>query len=368
MITIDKPISLPDTYPLNRIGSLDDLLFFDIETTGFSGDYSNLYLIGCTYYKNDSWHLIQWFADTRESEPELLHAFFRFLKNYKILVHFNGDGFDIPYLLKRCKFYGFPYDFSQVESFDIYRKIKPYRYLLQLDSLKQKSIECFLGISREDTYNGGQLIEVYHDYLRSHDDYLYQLLILHNEDDLKGMPQILPILNYPDFFEHPFELVNQTIESFTDIFGDPYRSLMLTCKSRYRIPVPVERSLLFAACRAEDDLLLLSIGLFDGCLKHFYPNYKDYYYLIYEDTAIHKSVGEFVDKDARKKATPKTCYTKKNGCFLPQFEPVWEPYLQSEYKSKVTYIEYEDALFNEPDKFEAYLRQLIAQLLSKSSN
>ncbi|MBS6646475.1 MAG: ribonuclease H-like domain-containing protein [Clostridiaceae bacterium] len=368
MITIDKPISLPDTYPLNRIGSLDDLLFFDIETTGFSGDYSNLYLIGCTYYKNDSWHLIQWFADTRESEPELLHAFFRFLKNYKILVHFNGDGFDIPYLLKRCKFYGFPYDFSQVESFDIYRKIKPYRYLLQLDSLKQKSIECFLGINREDTYNGGQLIEVYHDYLRSHDDYLYQLLILHNEDDLKGMPQILPILNYPDFFEHPFELVNQAIESFTDIFGDPYRSLMLTCKSRYRIPVPVERSLLFAACRAEDDLLLLSIGLFDGCLKHFYPNYKDYYYLIYEDTAIHKSVGEFVDKDARKKATPKTCYTKKNGCFLPQFEPVWEPYLQSEYKSKVTYIEYEDALFNEPDKFEAYLRQLIAQLLSKSSN
>ena len=180
MITIDKQISLPDTYPLNRIGSLDDLLFFDIETTGFSGDYSNLYLIGCTYYKNDSWHLIQWFADTRESEPELLHAFFRFLKNYKILVHFNGDGFDIPYLLKRCKFYGFPYDFSQVESFDIYRKIKPYRYLLQLDSLKQKSIECFLGINREDTYNGGQLIEVYHDYLRSHDDYLYQLLILHN--------------------------------------------------------------------------------------------------------------------------------------------------------------------------------------------
>lgn len=366
MITIDKQISLPDTYPLNRIGSLDSLLFFDIETTGFSGDYSNLYLIGCTYYKNNSWHLIQWFADTRESEPELLHAFFSFLKNYKILVHFNGDGFDIPYLLKRCKSYGLPYDFSGVQSFDIYRKIKPYRYLLQLDSLKQKSIECFLGIDREDTYNGGQLIQVYYDYLQSRSDYLYQLLILHNEDDLKGMPQILPILNYPDFFEHSFSLEGQAIESLTDIFGDEHRSLLLTCKSEYRIPVPIERSLSCVACRAEGNLLLLSIELYDGCLKHFYPNYKDYYYLVYEDTAIHKSVGEYVDKDARTKATPKNCYTKKSGCFLPQFEPVWEPFLQQEYKAKLTYIEYEDSLFHESDRFEAYLRQLISQLLAKS--
>lgn len=46
MITIEKTLNLPDTYPLERIGRLEELLFFDIETTGFSGDYSNLYLIG----------------------------------------------------------------------------------------------------------------------------------------------------------------------------------------------------------------------------------------------------------------------------------------------------------------------------------
>ena len=62
----------------------------------------------------------------------------------------------------------------------------------------------------------------------------------------------------------------------------------------------------------------LSIRVYKGTLKYYYPNYKDYYYLIYEDTAIHKSVGEFVDKDARIKATKETCYTKKDGTFLPQ--------------------------------------------------
>ena len=50
---------------------------------------------------------------------------------------------------------------------------------------------------------GGQLIEVYRDYLHTHEKSLYDLLILHNEDDLKGMPAILPILSYADFFSSP---------------------------------------------------------------------------------------------------------------------------------------------------------------------
>ncbi|MFR5733797.1 MAG: ribonuclease H-like domain-containing protein [Clostridium sp.] len=62
MITIEKKLQLPDTYPLERIGKLEDLLFFDIETTGFSGDRCQLYLIGCTYYKDNTWNLIQWFC------------------------------------------------------------------------------------------------------------------------------------------------------------------------------------------------------------------------------------------------------------------------------------------------------------------
>ena len=64
MITVEKDFTLEAGYPLERLGNREDLLFFDIETTGFSGDYSNLYLIGCTYYKDGGWRLIQWFADT----------------------------------------------------------------------------------------------------------------------------------------------------------------------------------------------------------------------------------------------------------------------------------------------------------------
>ncbi len=203
MITIKHPIDFPETYPLDRIGPKEQLLFFDIETTGFSGDTSQLYLIGCVYHDGFGWKLIQWFADTRQAESELLDAFFVFIKRFKTLIHFNGDRFDIPYLEKCCCRLGLSHSFEGMESMDIYKKIRPYRKLLGLESMKQKAIEQFLGISREDKYTGGQLIEVYRDYLHTHEKSLYDLLILHNEDDLKGMPAILPILSYADFFSSP---------------------------------------------------------------------------------------------------------------------------------------------------------------------
>lgn len=362
MLTIHKKLDLPDTYPLERIGSLQDLLFFDIETTGFSGDYSNLYLIGCTCYRDGGWQLTQWFADTAGSEEELLHSFFSFLKQFKILIHFNGDGFDLPYLLKRCRYFGLPYDFSGVTSVDIYKRIKPYRKLMGLESMKQKAIEQFLGVSRQDQYSGGQLIEVYQDYLMTRDPRLYDLLILHNEDDLKGMPVILPILNYPDFFEHPFRLTAQSVEEETDLFGQKNRLLKLVCESEYEIPVPFSSFSDPVSFYAEGRRMTLTIALYEGTLKHFYPNYKDYYYLIYEDTAVHKSVGEYVDREARIKATAKTCYTKKTGCFLPQFEPVWEPVMKQAPGDRLSYVLLTDACLQDEDCLRAYVSQLLRHL------
>lgn len=362
MLTIEKHLNLPDTYPLERIGKLEELLFFDIETTGFSGDHSQLYLIGCTFWKEDGWHLIQWFADTEDSEEDLLHAFFRFLENFRILIHFNGDGFDIPYLMKRCNHYHLPYSFDQTESVDIYKKIRPYRKLLGLESMKQKAVEQFLGVVRQDKYSGGQLIEVYKDYLVTHETTLYDLLILHNEDDLKGMPLILPILNYPDFLEHPFRLAAQRILEETELFGKKHHMLELSCDSDYSIPVPFDACTPPVTCTAEDRRLTLTIDLYDGSLKHFYPNYKDYYYLIYEDTAVHKSVGEYVDKTARARATAKTCYTRQEGCFIPQFSPIWEPVMKKELKDKISYALLDNVCLQDPDCFQRYLEQLLAQL------
>ena len=99
---------------MTRIGNLDELLFFDIETTGFSGDTSSLYLIGCTWHRDGRWNMTQYCADRPEAERQALKEFFEMLKNYRVLVHFNGDGFDIPYLLKRCAHHKLDYNLSLI--------------------------------------------------------------------------------------------------------------------------------------------------------------------------------------------------------------------------------------------------------------
>lgn len=362
MITITKKLDLPDTYPLDRIGPLSDLLFFDIETTGFSGDTSNLYLIGCTYFQEGSWNLIQWFADTAAAEPELLDSFFSFLENYKILIHFNGDGFDIPYLLKRCRHLKKDYDFSNVASIDIYKKIRPYRKLLGLESMKQKAIEAFLGISRTDQYSGGQLIDVYRAYLKNHSEELYDLLILHNEDDLKGMPSILPILNYPDFFEGEMTLKSQQILTETCSDGSRRHLLELICQSPCAIPVPFSCSMEPVVCFASQNQLTLEVTLFEGELKHFYSNYQDYCYLTEEDRTVPKSDAARYDPGVCVRATAKNCYTREQGVFLPQFSPLWEPALKKERRDKCSYAALIDVCLQNPDCLSAYLKQLLCCL------
>lgn len=362
MITITKKLDLPDTYPLDRIGPLSELLFFDIETTGFSGDSSNLYLIGCTYFQDGCWNLIQWFADTAAAEPELLDSFFSFLKNYKILIHFNGDGFDIPYLLKRCRHLKKDYDFSAVTSIDIYKKIRPYRKLLGLESMKQKAIEAFLGISRTDQYSGGQLIDVYRAYLKNHSEELYDLLILHNEDDLKGMPSILPILNYPDFFEGEMTLKSQQILTETCSDGSRRHLLELICQSPCAIPVPFSCSMEPVVCFASQNQLTLEVTLFEGELKHFYSNYQDYCYLTEEDRTVPKSDAARYDPGVCVRATAKNCYTREQGVFLPQFSPLWEPALKKERRDKCSYAALIDVCLQNPDCLSAYLKQLLCCL------
>ncbi|MFT4005803.1 MAG: ribonuclease H-like domain-containing protein [Lacrimispora sp.] len=362
MITLEKTISFQETYPLERIGRKEELLFFDIETTGFSGEYSTLYLIGCVYYRNDRWNLVQWFADTLDSEREVLGTFFEFMKDFTKVIHFNGDGFDIPYLSKRCLAHGLPYGFSGVESLDIYKKIRPYRGILGLSSMKQKAIEEFLKVERKDLYSGGELIEVYKDYLFSRDKYLFDLLILHNEDDLKGMPLILPILNYPDFLEHGFLLEQQKVFHQTDIFGRPQPMLKLTCTNGFSVPIGFSKSNSLVLLEAEKEYLSLTIDLYEGELKYFYPDYKNYFYLVYEDKAIHKSVAEYVDKEARVKATAKTCYTRQAGCYLPQFSSLWTPCLQKEFKDKITYVSFEPHFFEEERNISRYISHLLKVL------
>ena len=187
--------------------------FFDIETTGLSARNSTLYLIGALWYDDNVIYVRQWFNDDGLSEHELLKSFNDFCLNYSHLIHFNGLTFDIPYLCQKADIHGFDNpSWNNMSQIDIYKDIRAYKRLLGLDNMKQVSIEDYLGIRRDDTYTGKELINIYQRYVAMPDEHKESILLLHNHDDLLGMPAISHILAYKALFED-IRLDEQTIQT-----------------------------------------------------------------------------------------------------------------------------------------------------------
>lgn len=65
--------------------------------------------------------------------------------------------------------------------------------------------------------------------------------------------------------------------------------------------------------------------IFEGEMRHFYSDYKNYYYLPKEDMAIHKSVAAYVDHEYREKCKAYNCYVRKTGTFIRQYSDFMKP-------------------------------------------
>ena len=174
MIKTTEEFKLPDDHIAESLHIAlgcrpDEILFIDIETTGLSPKTADLYLIGVSYRQGNTWHIVQFMSESIDHEKEILINFQTLLKDFKYVVHFNGNRFDIPFLQEKFSKYGLNDAFENVESFDLYKKISPYKLQLGLPDCKQKTIELYLGIDREDKYDGGKLIPVYKEFVEDKD-------------------------------------------------------------------------------------------------------------------------------------------------------------------------------------------------------
>lgn len=382
MITLTTPFTpeftpyLPTEYRNMRA------IYFDIETTGLSAQSSYVYLIGCAYEEEGAYFLTQWMTTEPAEEKELLRLFFEKVKDYDLLLHYNGTGFDLPFLEKKAKRHCLTCPLSDLESLDLYaaaRKLKDY---MTTEDLKLKTMERFFGFTRMDTFSGGDLIEVYAQFLG-----LYRLneltnhskeqevtalghvLLLHNAEDIKNLPSLTILLFLQNLSA---ELTEERLQPpMPNVLADDpalreaLSKIKLTPKAvsvdyvfPFTLPFPCELHLPFddrtiSIHLSKTGQVMVFLPVYSGELKYFYPNPADYYYLPLEDCAMHKSVASFVEKEYRKKATAATCYTKKTGAFVPLFvknakkEAQKEkslPCFYSDYKSNFCYTVYDDEL------------------------
>ena len=285
---------------INNQLCIKDNLFFDIETTGFSRTGCFCYLIGVSFTDGRHFTVIQWLAEGASDEPLLIHKFCELAENFSSIIHFNGDNFDIPFLTKRAAIHNIPLNLDNMRSIDLFKHAKGLKSILRLESYNQTTVEHFLGIHRNDTYTGGELIK------------------------------ISSIVSYNN-------IINKHI-SYKDIEYTP-AYITLSFSLPEELPVSVLLKDEYYVLRAEHSTLKLRLPVITGILKYFYPNYKDYYYLPYEDTAMHKSIAAYVDSECRIKATKETCYTKKHGTFImiPSYSGDM-PVFKKDYNDKNVYL------------------------------
>ncbi len=421
MLTFNKKIDSSLVYPIDEPYSKNEIIFFDIETTGFSAKTSYVYLIGCMYYENNSWHLIQWLLEDPKQELDLLIALSSKLKSYKRIIHYNGSGFDIPFLTKKYLKYNIEQPFSHLDSFDLYKKILPYRRLLPFPNLKLQTLQEHLGYKRTDKNSGGDLIDIYskylgrlkyenlvypnklpyyQDYLNNKDssidnaisplseeilestnsNELANILLLHNYDDLAGFLDIFSILTYVDFLNDGISDSNVVNINVKTNQGQLY--IEIETNNNY----PYEKKLTTsfngnkqiqynnttnATCNANEkysislknNKIYVKSPILNGKLKYFFENYREYYYLPREDMAIHKSVAKYVDKEYRIKAKPSNCYTYLEGVFIPVFnldllEKKNIKKFKYDYNSAISFLEI-DNIINSKENIILWINSLL---------
>jgi len=153
----------------------EDCIFLDIETTGLDPKNNDITLIGLFDGINTKTMIkgINFNLKTLKEE----------LKNYKLIVTFNGSSFDVPFINKI-----YPNLLPNIPNFDV----KSVTDRLNLKG-GLKEIEKKLGIKRNkiiEKFYGGDALTLWKMYRATGDDYYLKLLVEYNEEDIINLKTV----------------------------------------------------------------------------------------------------------------------------------------------------------------------------------
>jgi len=197
------PKSLTGTF------SLDEYCVIDIETTGLSSQYHEVILIGILYNINNTTILKQFFAQNPKDEINILNEFANIYKNFSYVITYNGATFDIPFLKKRFAYNNLAWDFDNIKHIDLLQCIRKEKKQLQLEDLKLKTVEHFVGINRRDTISGADSVLLYKEYVKHPSTSLEKTILLHNYEDIYYLNKLLNI--FDSIFIDKYNLIGRDI-------------------------------------------------------------------------------------------------------------------------------------------------------------
>lgn len=339
----------------------EDILFFDIETTGLSPERSDLYLIGCGTYNGSAWKVTLIFNDDDRSEPEMLTYFADLMAGYNYLVSYNGDTFDIPYMRTKFSQFDIGHDMDRLQSVDIFRVTRRYKKLLGLSGAKQIDIENLIHFDRRAFISGGALISAYRSYIKHSEgvesDRLLTDMLTHNHDDIRGLIAITGFL----------QLENVTRGLTLTGISEDSSNVTYTC-SIPPLPCNISGDYRNVSLIAHGIQLTLNVPKISGVMRYYFKDYRNYFYLPVEQTVIHKSLAAYVDSEHKQRATRDNAFSAKSSVFVAcPCGYTADIFYDTDYRGD-RYVELSSELLHVCDKSESYVRCVINQIFPKRKN
>jgi len=182
-------ISLPEV-------ALQDLVFFDLETTGLSGGSGTVAFLAAfgSFRFDGSMSVRQYFMDDYPSESGFLQNLTRELARATAVVTYNGSSFDMPLYAVRRTMNGLgpPIPGIHVDALHAARRL--WRRTIGNCSLGNLENEI-LGISREDDIPGSEIPEVWFEYLKHGKTDRLKHVFFHNELDVRSLATLFLLIH-----------------------------------------------------------------------------------------------------------------------------------------------------------------------------
>ncbi len=164
--------------------------YLDLETTGLRN--TPLFLIGLMYSEGEELILDQLFARDYTEERAVLSFVSQLLDSREVLVTFNGNTFDVPFLADRMTFHDLPMVMprSHVDLLPVSRSLMKGR---TPDNRLQTLERFVLGRKRTGDIPGSEIPGAYHEFVRTKNARQMAAVIHHNRLDLLSMMELITV-------------------------------------------------------------------------------------------------------------------------------------------------------------------------------
>ncbi len=213
-----------------------------------------------------------WTLEKESDDFDILMELSEALKGIRLLITFNGNSFDIPHLTKKYAAYRLEDPFEGKHTLDLLKKLRLFDPLFHLPA---HTLSDYMGLFPENE-------------------------TLPAQNDAEAELLLTSLLPLEGFMNGNFAVektdAGEDFVTFTLLPGTGFPISLTSADGPFTLILREDRAFLRA-------------DLFDGRLRRYYPNYRDYEYLIHEGYAVHRSVSRSVAKSRKEKAVRENCFS-----------------------------------------------------------